>query len=226
VAFGASKTGPPRLALLGTADAGREQQVLNQGSEDQAERLGQIELPTDWLRDGRFIAFDTGLGEEEQEVWLADTASGGIMPLLHGESAQWGAVFSPDGRSIAFVSTESGRPEVYVQAFDPLPSPRLVGKKRQVSREGAWMVRWRPDGRELFYLGVNNWLHAAPVGATLQIGDPKPLFRIEGNTQYGTTSDFQFDVSRDGQRIIMSTTGSVAPPAFTVIQSWQEKFHR
>jgi hypothetical protein len=95
----------------------------------------------------------------------------------------------------------------------------VVGKKRQVSREGAWMVRWRPDGRELFYLGVDNWLHAAPVGAGSQIGDSKPLFRIEGNARYGTTSDFQFDVSRDGQRIIMSTTGSVAPPAFTVIRA-------
>jgi Tol biopolymer transport system component len=159
-------------------------------------------------------------------MWLADTAHGSIAPVLHGESAQWGSVFSPDGRSMAFVSMESGRPEVYVQAFDPMPSPRLVGKKRQVSSEGAWIVRWRPDGRELFYVGVDNWLNAAPAGADLKIGDPKPLFRIAGNSQYGTTSDFQFDVTRDGQRFIMSTTGSVAPPPFTVIQSWQEKLHR
>jgi Tol biopolymer transport system component len=159
-------------------------------------------------------------------MWLADTAHGSIAPVLHGESAQWGSVFSLDGRSIAFISMESGRPEVYVQAFDSKPSPRLVGKKRQVSREGAWIVRWRPDGREIFYVGIDNWLHAAPVEANLQVGDPMPLFRIEGNTQYGTTSDFQFDATRDGQRFIMSTTGSVAPPPFTVIQNWQEKFRR
>jgi hypothetical protein len=59
----------------------------------------------------------------------------------------------------------------------------------------------------------------------LQLGEPKALFRIEGAAQYGTTSDFQFDVSRDGQRFIMSTTGSVAPPGFTVTQNWQGKFH-
>jgi hypothetical protein len=101
-----------------------------------------------------------------------------------------------------------------------------VGARRQVSGDGAWMVRWRPDGRELFFVGIDNWLHAAPAGGGLQLGDPKPLFRIEGTSQYGTTSDFQFDVTRDGQRFIMSTTGSAAPPAFTVILNWQEKFHR
>jgi len=226
LAFGGSRTGPPKLAFLENAEAGKEQPLLNEMSLGQAARLSQIELPTDWSPDGRFIAFDTGLGEEEQEMWLADTAHGSIAPVLHGESAQWGSVFSLDGRSIAFISMESGRPEVYVQAFDSKPSPRLVGKKRQVSREGAWIVRWRPDGREIFYVGIDNWLHAAPVEANLQVGDPMPLFRIEGNTQYGTTSDFQFDATRDGQRFIMSTTGSVAPPPFTVIQNWQEKFRR
>ncbi len=127
---------------------------------------------------------------------------------------------------LAFVSTESGRPEVYVQEFDSLPSPRLVGETRQVSRDGAWMVRWRPDGRELLYLGTDNWLYAVPIKSPLQIGEAKPLFRIAGTPQHGTTSDFQFDVSANGQRFMMTTTGSVAPPAFTVIENWQEKFHR
>lgn len=226
VAFAASQTGAPRLVSLKTSDSSKEQQLLNPASEEQVTRLNQIQAPTDWSRDGRFIAFDTGLGEEEQEVWLVDTVRGSIMPLLHGEFAQWGAVFSPDGRQIAFVSTESGRPEVYVQAFDPMPSPRLVGQRRQISRDGAWIVRWRADGREIFYVGLDNWLHAMPAEAGLQFAEAKPLFRIEGTPQYGTTSDFQFDVTRDGQRFIMSTNGSVAPPPFTVIQNWQEKFHR
>lgn len=145
---------------------------------------------------------------------------------MHNEFAQWGAVFSPDGGRLAFVSVESGRPEVYVQAFDSMPSPRLTGERRQVSRDGAWVVRWRADGRELFYIGTDNWLHAVPVEARLEFGEPKPLFRIAGTPQYGTTSDFQFDVSANGQRFIMTTTGSVAPHIFTVIENWQDKFHR
>jgi hypothetical protein len=45
-------------------------------------------------------------------------------------------------------------------------------------------------------------------------------------SQYATTSDFQFDVSPNGQRFFMSTTGSLPPPPFTVIENWQDKFRR
>jgi eukaryotic-like serine/threonine-protein kinase len=226
LAFAASRISAPLLATLAVSETGAEQPVMNQASREEAIRAAQIQIPTDWSRDGRFIAFDTGLGEEDQEAWLADTSNGNVMPLLRGESAQWAVAFSPEGRHIAFLSAESGTPEVYVQGFEPVPSPHLVGARRQVSTGGAWSVRWRPDGQELFYAGLDNRLYAVPVGSGFQLGEPKALYRIPGIAQYGTTSDFQFDVSRDGQRFLMSTTGSVSAPPFTVIQNWQEKFHR
>ena len=223
--FSSTRAGPPELAALEMAEGGKEQAVAA-ASRTPAQIESMIQMPTDWSKDGRFVAFDTGLGEEEQEVWLADLAGGKMMPLLHNEFAQYGGAFSPDGKRIAFVSNQSGRPEVYVQAFDLLLSPQLIGERRQLSRDGAWLVRWRPDGRELFYVGLDNWLHAVAVEEPLQFGEPKALFRIAGTPQYGTTSDFQFDVTMDGQRFIMTTTGSVAPPRYTVIENWQDKFHR
>jgi Tol biopolymer transport system component len=184
-----------------------------------------ITLPTDWSADGRFIALDDGIGEEHHVVWIADVAKRTLKPFLKNSFPQWGMAFSPDSKRIAFVSLESGRPEVYVQAFESTPATHVVGERRQVSREGAWLVRWRGDGRELFYLGLDNVLFAVPVQEPLGFGEPKPLFRIAGAPQYGTTRDFQFDVSPDGQQFIMSTTGSVPPPPFTVIENWQDKFH-
>jgi eukaryotic-like serine/threonine-protein kinase len=218
-------TGPPHLASLSLVETGKEEPVTNNSAATQASTSFQVQLPTDWSGDGRFIAYDSGLGEEEGEVWLADVYSGKVMPLLQNQFSQWGAVFSPSGKQVAFVSDESGRAEVYVQSFEALPSPRLVGERHQISRDGAWMVRWRPDGRELLYLGLDNWLHAIPVTGPLQFGEQQALFRIPGVPQFGTASDFQFDVTRDGRRFIMTTTGSAAPPDFTVIQNWQDKFH-
>jgi eukaryotic-like serine/threonine-protein kinase len=183
-------------------------------------------LPTDWSADGRFIAMDDGVGAEQRVVWIANVASRTLMPLLKNSFPQWGTAFSPDDKRVAFVSLESGRPEVYVQAFEPTPAPHVVGERRQVSRDGAWLVRWRGDGRELFYLGLDNLLQAVPVQGPLEFGEPKPLFRVAGAPQYGTTRDFQFDVSPDGQRFIMPTTGSAPPPPFTVIENWQDKFRR
>jgi hypothetical protein len=220
IAFGGSRNvgSGPRLGILDLA--------TNGSTSGLAEQTDFAILPTDWSRDGRFIAFDDGAPHEAKAAYIADTAEHRMIPLLQNKFAQWGIAFSPDGLEVAFVSVESGRPEVYLQIFDPKPLAHLVGERRQVSRDGAWQVRWRGDGHELFYLGLDNQVYAVQVKDKLASGDPKPLFRIAGPSQYNTTRDFQFDVSPDGQRFVLPTTGSVAPPPFTVVENWQEKFRR
>ena len=49
---------------------------------------------------------------------------------------------------------------------------------------------------------------------------------LPGSPQFGTPTDFQFDVAPDGQQFAMTTAASASPPPFTVIQNWQDKFHR
>ena len=224
IAFGFSHSATPLLASMNTDDSGKIQQFLNDDAVKQMP-ANQIQIPTDWSRDGRYIAYDTSLGEEEREVWLLDVTSNKIVPLLQNGSSQWGAAFSPDGRQIAFISDESGRPEIYVQTFEPSPTPHLVGDRKQLSRNGAWLVRWRPDGHELFFVGIDSSLYAAPVGRSSAIGEPKTLFQIPGNPQYGTPTDLQFDVEPGGQSFVITTAASVSSPDFTVIQNWQDKFH-
>lgn len=220
IAVGRSpRVGAPKLALidLGTGNG----EYFLEGKPN-----GHSGLPTDWSKDGRFIALDDGVGQEVRNVQLADLAAQRYVPLLHSPFPQWGLAFSPDGKQIAFVSLESGRPEVYVQGFAAAAEPHLTGPRRQVSTGGAWLVRWNGDGRELFFVGLDNVLNAAPVTGVAAVGDAKALFRIPGTPQYGTTRDFQFDVSADGQRFLMPNTGSVAPLPLTVIENWQEKFCR
>lgn len=174
--------------------------------------------------DGRFLALDDGVGEEQRMAMIADVGTRKISPLLAKEFPQWGIAFAQDGKRIAFISLESGRPEVYVQAFEAEPAPHVTGERRQVSRDGAWLVLWRGDGRELFFLGLANVLHATTSLGPLQFADSKPLFRVPGVSHYATARDFQFDVSPDGQRFIIPNTGTIPPPPFTVIENWQEKF--
>jgi eukaryotic-like serine/threonine-protein kinase len=221
LAVGRSQTvGGARLATVNVSGDASPEQFMSESADE------PLSLPTDWSADGRFIALDDGVGQEQHVVWIADLARHKLAPLLKNSFAQWGAAFSPDGKRIAFVSLESGRPEVYVQAFESTPAPHVVGERRQVSKDSAWLVRWRSDGRELYYLGLDNLLQAIPVQGPFQFGEPKPLFRIAGAPQYGTTRDFQFDVSPDGQQFIILTTGSVPPPPFTVIENWQARFFR
>lgn len=62
--------------------------------------------------------------------------------------SQWliRAQFSPDGKFVAYASSETGNWEVYISPFPGF------GSKWQVSRGGGEEPRWRNDGKELFYL--------------------------------------------------------------------------
>src|SRR3954452_18778969 len=88
--------------------------------------------------------------------------------LLNTRFHEANPAFSPDGKWLAFTSDESGRPELYLQAFHSGESPGVRGERYLISRTGANAVRWRRDGKELFYLGFDGRVQAVRVslGAT------------------------------------------------------------
>ena len=74
------------------------------------------------------------------------------VPLLTTRFHEANPAFSPDGKWLAFTSDESGRAEVYLQAFRSGDAPSLTGERYLVSSAGAQALRWRRDGKEMFYL--------------------------------------------------------------------------
>jgi Tol biopolymer transport system component len=124
-------------------------------------------------------------------------------PLLSGRFQQTDARLSPDGDWLAFVSDESGKPEVYVQSF-PEAARRLTVSSDAVPR-AASQPRWRSDGRELYYLRGGT-IVAVPVtgDATFSFGTPVTLFSVSV-----TSSNADFAVSEDGRRILTNEL----PPA-------------
>jgi hypothetical protein len=136
-------------------------------------------------------------------------------PFVEG-SAQ----FSPDGRWLAYVSNESGRPEIYVQ-----PYPRSGGKW-QMSTEGGTEPMWNPNGRELFYRNGERMM-AVEVTSQPTLSASRPRMLFEG--QYYLTPFPQtnpaYDVSRDGQRFLMIKEGdqAVVGTQINVVQNWFEE---
>ena len=79
-------------------------------------------------------------------VWVvAMQGDGKPAPFLESRFNLFYPEFSPDGRLMAYVSSESGTQEVYVQ---PYPGP---GEKVRVSANGGAEPLWAPNGRELFF---------------------------------------------------------------------------
>jgi Tol biopolymer transport system component len=167
---------------------------------------------TDWSQDGRFLTyFSTDLsGGTLFAVPL--NAAGERKPIeaFRSKSQVSGPRLSPDSRSLAYMSNESGRNEIYVRPFDPSAAAGAVdaaGAVQISDQGGQGMAFWRRDGKELYYLGADRGVRAVEVGAatTTKFGRPKVLFRPSDATPVapGTAS-----ISRDGERIVIA----VPPP--------------
>jgi eukaryotic-like serine/threonine-protein kinase len=187
------------------------------GQDEVLWRSAYRKVADDWSTDGRFILYEERNPQTTDDLW--------VLPL-EGERKRWPwlntpasevlAKFSPDGKWIAYQSNESGRDEIYVQAF--VPGTPAAGGKRQLSTSGGTNPRWRRDGRELYYLAPGNRLMAVEVtpGAELKAGAPRELFapRASRVSRYYT-------MTGDGQRFLFVTSADEASvPPFTVVLNW------
>jgi hypothetical protein len=104
----------------------------------------------------------------------------------------------------------------------PFPGP---GGQWQVSTAGGKDPRWRPDGKELYYIAPDGRLMAAPIassGTALQPGLPTALFqpRIAGGGTRVSGTRQQYDVAPDGRFLINTVVESGVAP-ITIIQNWR-----
>ena len=132
---------------------------------------------------------------------------------MQGEFNESQSQFSPDVKWIAYVSDESGTPQIYVQSF-----PTLNGKL-QISTDGGMQPRWRRDGRELFYLAPNRKLMAVTIkaAAPFQAETPRPLFETRLD---GTALRHTYAVSADGNRFLLNVAPESGAPPLTIVVNW------
>jgi Tol biopolymer transport system component len=171
----------------------------------------ESKTPSDWSRDGRFIAYTVIYPPgNNYDIWILPMNATGQnsarkpFAFLNSEFNEMRAVFSPDGRWIAYQSNESGRDEIYIR---PFPGP---GGKWQISIAGGTRPRWRADGKELFFVGTDFRIMSAKVNtgvSTVEVDSLEPLFDI-GYVATGSPIRDLYDVSLDGQRFLMESLGS------------------
>jgi dipeptidyl aminopeptidase/acylaminoacyl peptidase len=167
-------------------------------------------LPTDWSRDGRFVLCRELNAQTGYNLWIVPLSStGGETPIPFASSGfqEREGKFSPDGRWVAYQSDESGRDEVYLQAFPG------GGRKAQISTQGGAQPRFRADGHELFYIGLDQKMMAVETSFTNgaeapRLGTPVELFqtRIAGGAVLAPGPlRHQYAVTNDGQRFLINT---------------------
>jgi Tol biopolymer transport system component len=131
------------------------------------------------------------------------------------------ASMSPDGRWIAYNSTETRRAEVFVVPFPP------TGDKWQVSTNGGAQPLWRADGRELYYLALDGALMKVNINATKRFSHDTPSRLFQAPVPPVTSFVEQYAVSRDGSQFLFApfTTGGAAA-TLTVLTNWMALIER
>src|SRR5262245_15783068 len=153
-------------------DGGAEQLVLRNG-------LGNI--PTDWSPDGTFILYKQGsagtvLGASWDILAMRIDGDRKPIPVAQTPADEREGQFSPDGKWVAYQSDETGQFEIYIQPF------QRSGRRERVSPNGGAQVRWRADGKELFYLTLDGEMMSVPIqsdlaGETMKPGTPVRLVK-------------------------------------------------
>ena len=219
VVFASQREGPWGLFSMawdGTGDAERLMVI------EDIQNLQQL-LPYGWSADGALLFEYVAANGSSDIGMLPMDGDGTWEPLLDGDADEQAPAISPDGQWIAYTSDRTGTREVYVQRLPELGGEQLI------SRGGGMYPVWARDGRELVYQRPGAGLMVAPVapGADLQVGVAEPLFDI--TPYYSTRFSRAWDLSPDGQQLLMitlgggATTEADAQTEIIVVQNWFEE---
>jgi Tol biopolymer transport system component len=208
VAFTSARKGMRDIWEKAASGVGEERMVLGSEIEKNMEY---------WSPDGRLLLFNVLPGSGARQIW-ALPLEGERKPfaVLSGPADVTSSPLSPDGKFIAYGSSESGRYEIFIQDF-PHARNRL-----QISTEGGTLPQWRADSKELFYLAGSK-LMAVDIkvsGTRLEAGVPHPLFEAP----FAPWGRNTFVPSRDGQRFLAIV--QVEQPAdlsITVELNWMSR---
>jgi Tol biopolymer transport system component len=165
----------------------------------------KLKIPTDWSRDGEFLIFEQTDPVNGNDLWLLPMRGKQPFPIVASKYDERHGVLSPNGRSLAYTSNETGNTEVYITEFLSDPSaggrPAVLSGKRGVSVGGGDQPRWRADGTELFYLNADRKIVAVPVtpGPPFALGTEVPLFSVPISPSMAPG----FEVSPDGKRFLV-----------------------
>ncbi len=177
-------------------------------------------IPTSISPDGKTLLFANrtrSVSREYTDIFALalNSENAKPRPLIESSFGKKEAMFSPDGRWIAYTSNESGRDEVYVTPYS------LPGHKTQISSDGGAMPRWNRNGRELFYRNGGKLMAVkTELGDAFHADVPQILFDrpyLPG-----------FDVSPDGKRFLMMRIApqQSAPFEIHVVVNWFEELRQ
>ena len=176
-------------------------------------------FPTDISSDGKTVLLDESLDHSKTSVWAVPLSGPGKPQKIIDVGGF--ASFSPDGRYIAYESSESGQYQVYVVPFGDRQG------KWQVTSNTGGLPKWSSDGKQLYYVELANGafsIAAVPVkeeADRLQFGVPQTLV-----SKMNLASIPFYDVAPDGKKILVSRISQQLNQSVTLVTNFAQGLNR
>jgi hypothetical protein len=170
----------------------------------------------DWSRDGRSLVIGRRSNDTGDDLWIQPPVEGAAArPYATLPFNQAFAALSPDGRSIAYASDESGRFDIYLDAF-PKPGARV-----RLTTGGGTEPRWSADGQELYFRRGAE-MHVIALGLSADARGAKVEFEVRSTAKLfdAGAAIRAYDVSRDGRFLLNLPAENHAPAAATIVSQW------
>jgi serine/threonine-protein kinase len=153
--------------------------------------------------DGKHLVFGIQAAGTGGDLWTMPVGvlpdgrlkAGPPEPFLKTPFNELDAEFSPDGNWIAYLSDETGRPEVYVR---PFPGP---GGRWQISDGGGSFPVWSRNAQELFYVAADHLMVTSYRSDRASFTAEKPRVWAE-NFVHPYNFYRRFDLASDGRRVL------------------------
>jgi Tol biopolymer transport system component len=197
---------------LRIAWAGRRRHVMIRGAGAvlPEQTIASFDSPVqvwDWSRDGRTLLIGRKSNDTGDDLWLQPPSEGAAAtPYAAAQFNQAYGVFSPDGRTIAYASDESGKFDIYVDSY-PTPGARV-----RVTTAGGTEPRWSRSGSELYFRRGSE-IHAVTLDR-LEVRSSERLFDAGVAIR-------SYDVAPDGRFLINLPASSSTTTAVTIVTNWK-----
>jgi len=210
-----------RIAFMSNRNGAYDLYARNADGTGDDELLVQsphTKFPVCWSGDGKFLVYsETANGDTRRNTWLLPMEGARQpIPFLNAGFSVDEAKLSPvmDGRRrqwMAYLSNETGSPEVYIRPFPPGALGGPPGPAVRISPGGGHDPFWRKDARELFYFSNSGQMAVdVKLGDVPEIGVPHLLFQPGAPT-----------VSADGQHFLsIESAAELSAARISVVLNW------
>jgi eukaryotic-like serine/threonine-protein kinase len=178
------------------------------------------QFPTSWSAQANTILFEEGVHPATKGDLLALPLDGRgrSTPFVALPGWDLDAVFSPDGKWVAYTSDVSGKSEIYVSPYPPGAQPE------RLSTHGGTGPQWARTSGNVLYVEPNTGVMEVAVQGGRKLREPKRLFAagFMARTDIWTRG---YSLAPDGRLLVIrpATAAEPKPAQIQVVVNWTQK---